>query len=79
MTLIIALTIADPVSIVFKRESPIVSDIICAPGAIPFNSLLSGKLPAAMEATCVPCEAFVFFFFNKPIIIILIFFLLVII
>jgi len=54
ITLIIARTIAVPVSIVSKRLSPIVSDIIWAPGATPFFSGSSGKYPAAMAETCVP-------------------------
>jgi hypothetical protein len=33
---------------------PIVNDTICAPGAIPFLSGLSGKYAAAIEATWVP-------------------------
>jgi hypothetical protein len=33
---------------------PIVNDTICAPGAIPFLSGLSGKHAAAIEATWVP-------------------------
>jgi len=54
ITLIIARTIAVPVSIVSKRLSPIVNDIIWAPGATPFLSGSSGKYPAAMADTCVP-------------------------
>lgn len=34
-----------------------VKEIIWAPGATPFFSGLSGKHPAAIAATCVPCDA----------------------
>ena len=51
-----ALTKAVPVSIEPIRESPILIPIICAPGANPFLSGASGKLPAAIQATCVPWE-----------------------
>ena len=42
------------VSIVLSRVSPILTPTICAPGAIPFLSGLSGKYAAVIEATCVP-------------------------
>lgn len=44
-----------PVSIVLNLVSPILIASICAPGAIPFLSGCSGKCPAAILATCVPC------------------------
>ena len=43
-----------PVSMDPKRPSPIVTEIIWAPGASPFFSGASGKLAAAMDATWVP-------------------------
>lgn len=43
-----------PVSIEPKRPSPIVKDIIFAPGAIPCSLMLSPLLPAAIDETCVP-------------------------
>ncbi len=39
------------VSIVASRVSPILMDTICAPGATPFRSGVSGKLAAAIDAT----------------------------
>ena len=43
------------VSMVERRESPILTEMSCAPGATPLISGLSGKWPAAMPATWVPC------------------------
>lgn len=43
------------VSIVESLVSPILMDTICAPGATPFSSGFSGKWPAHIDATCVPC------------------------
>ena len=39
-----------------SRESPIFMPITWAPGATPFFSGSSGKWPAAIQDTCVPCE-----------------------
>lgn len=44
-----------PVSIVLSLVSPILIARIWAPGATPFRSGSSGKYPAAILATCVPC------------------------
>lgn len=40
-----------PVSIVDRRESPIVILTSCAPGATPLRSGLSGKFAAVIDAT----------------------------
>ena len=40
-----------PVSIEPNRESPILQDIICAPGATPFNKCSSGWCAVAIPAT----------------------------
>ncbi|KAH9414298.1 hypothetical protein DERP_008497 [Dermatophagoides pteronyssinus] len=57
IALINARIIAEPVSIVPRRLSPITIDTSCAPGATPFRSGSLGKFAAAIDATCVP---------NKP-------------
>lgn len=56
LRLLTALTNADPVSMDFKRVSPILMEMIWAPGATPFLSGVSGKYPEAIQATCVPWE-----------------------
>ena len=59
---VIALESAVPVSIDVSRPSPMLREIIWAPGANPFfsgaGSWISSptKLAAAIEATCVPCD-----------------------
>ena len=57
---VMALERAVPVSIEVKRPSPMLNEIICAPGAKPFfsgaGSLVSlpPKCADAIDATCVP-------------------------
>ena len=55
-TILTALMRALAVSIVERRLSPIFTETTWAPGATPLVSGLSGKYPAAMQATCVPWE-----------------------
>lgn len=57
MTFIHALTRAVPVSMEPNLLSPIVRDMILAPGDTPLRSGSSGTYPAAIAATCVPWEA----------------------
>ena len=45
-----------PVSMEPSLLSPIFTDTICAPGAMPLRSGASGKQPVAMHATWVPWE-----------------------